>query len=142
MDAKDILALVRAGYTKEEISAMGTTTSPVEETSPVPVLKVPESAPVPAPVPDGNTDPYPVAEPVPVPAPAPVPTPAPTPVPTPVPEQAQPTASDIMREIARLTSAVQANAISNSSIPMGTGVNVEDVMASIIKPTRGARQNG
>ena len=128
MEANDILTLVRAGYTKEEISAMtGTTPSP----SPAPVVETPAPVPVPAPVVDGNPDPYPVQVPVVAPAPAPAP----------APEQAQPSMTDVMREIAKLTSAVQANAIANSSLPVQTGVNLDNVMANIIKPTRG-NQNG
>lgn len=125
MDAETILKLVNAGFTKEDIMGLGnvqaqtpTQAEPAEEPEPVPVLEVAE-------------EPVAVA----------TPTPQPTPAPTPVPEQAQPSMTDVMREIARLTSAVQANAIANSSLPVQTGVNVDNVMASIIKPTRGS-QNG
>lgn len=127
MDAKDILALVNAGFTKEDILALGN----VQEQTPAVPAEVP--APVPAPAPVPVLEVAEVAEPVPAPAPAPVPTPVPAPA------VEQPSASDIMREIAKLTSAVQANAIAQSSIPQGTGFNMEDVMANIIKPTRGAK---
>ena len=117
MDANDILALVRAGYSKEEISAMSANPNPALE-------------PVPTP---------PVEEPVPAPAPAPVPAeePAPAPAPTPAPEQSQPSTADLMREIAKLTSAVQANAIAHSVLPQGgyQQPTAEDALAEIIRPT-------
>ena len=127
MDAETILKLVNAGFTKEDIMALGNVqaqaqaqtlaqTEPAEELSPVPVLEVAEA-------------PVAVAEPTPQSAPAPA------------QEQAQPSMTDVMREIARLTSAVQANAIANTSLPVQTGANLDNVMASIIKPTRG-NQNG
>lgn len=58
MKFEDVMALVRAGYTKEDIAAMG----------------APEPTPAPAPAPE------------PTPAPGPAPTPAPEPAPTPAPE--------------------------------------------------------
>ena len=127
MDAKSIIRLLDAGYTKEEISAMETV--PVQ----TPAVETPAPAPVETPVetPAVAEAPVAVAEPAPTPAPAPAP----------AQEQAQPSTSDIMREIARLTSAVQANAIANTSLPVQTGANLDNVMANIIKPTRG-NQNG
>ena len=125
MDAKSIIRLLDAGYTKEEISAM--------ETVPVHTPAVETPAPIPAPAP--------VETPAVVEEPVAVAEPAPTPAPAPAPEQAQPSMTDVMREIARLTSAVQANAIASSSMPVQTGVNLDNVMANIIKPTRG-NQNG
>ena len=123
MDAKDILALVNAGFTKEDILALGNVQEqppavPAEAPAPVPVLEVAEVA-------------EPVSEPVPTPTPAPAPTPAPTPA------EEQPSASDIMREIAKLTSAVQANAIANSVLPQGGfhQPSAEDALAEIIRPT-------
>ena len=113
MDANDILALVRAGYSKEEISAMSANPNPAPE-------------PVPTP---------PVEEPVP--APAPVPAEEPAPAPAPAPEQTQPSPADLMREIAKLTSAVQANAIAHSVLPQGgyQQPTAEDALAEIIRPT-------
>ena len=117
MDANDILALVRAGYLKEEISAMSANPNPA-----------PEPVPTPA-----------TGEPAPVPAEEAVPTPAPAPAPAPQPaqEQAQPSTADLMREIAKLTSAVQANAIAHSVLPRGgyQQPTAEDALAEIIRPT-------
>ena len=102
MNIQDILALVRAGFSREEITNM---------------LQPNTEAPAPEPIPE--------------------PAPQPTPQPTPAPEQAQPTMSDIMNGIARLTSAVQANAIAQSVIPGGPQKTptAEDMLAEIIRPT-------
>ncbi len=129
MDAKSIIRLLDAGYTKEEITAM--------ETVPVQTPAVETSAPVPSPTPAPVETPA-VAE---APVAVAVAEPTPQPTPAPAPEQAQPSMTDVMREIARLTSAVQANAIASSSMPVQTGANLDNVMANIIKPTRG-NQNG
>lgn len=122
MDANTIIRLLDAGYTKEEISALETVQTLT------PAVETPAPAPVPAEVPVEAV----VAEPV------PAPQPQPTPTPTPVQEQTQPSTADIMREIARLTSAVQANAIANSQLPNGGGLmqmTAEDAVAEIIRPT-------
>ena len=49
----------------------------------------------------------------------------------------QKTMADIMQGIAKLTSAVQANAIAQSVIPQGlqTPPSAEDMLAEIIRPT-------
>lgn len=100
MKLEEIMALVNAGYTKEEIAALEQPANPE-------------------------------------PAPAPQPEPAPAPAPTPAPEPAQPTMADLMQSIAKLTSAVQANAIANSIIPGGANQQpaAEDMLAEIIRPT-------
>lgn len=110
MKLEEIMALVNAGYTKEEIAALEQPANP-------------EPAPAPTPEPE--------------PAPAPQPEPAPAPTPTPAPEPAQPTMADLMQSIAKLTSAVQANAIANSIIPGGNNQQpaAEDMLAEIIRPT-------
>ena len=130
MELNTILELVKAGFTKDEIMQM-------EQPKPAD----PNPQPVPAPVENTPqpTEPQPVqaqvVEPV---APA-VPTPAPTPAPQPVqtPAQDQPTMADIMQGIAKLTSAVQANAIAQSVIPQGlqNPPSAEDMLAEIIRPT-------
>ena len=112
MELTDIMALVKAGYTKEEIAQME---------------KPGTSAPAPSP------------EPVPEPAPTDAPEPEPAPVAQPVPAQpeAQPTMAELMQSIAKLTSAVQANAIAQSVIPAGVSnpPSAEDMLAEIIRPT-------
>jgi len=130
MELTDIMALVKAGYTKDEIAQM-------EKPQPSDPNPVPAVTPVATPVPvaEPTNPPAQVIEPVAVPAPAPAPAPVQQPVQTPV--QDQPTMADIMQGIAKLTSAVQANAIAQSVIPQGLSnpPSAEDMLAEIIRPT-------
>ena len=120
MELSDILSLVKAGYTREEIAQM-------ENPNPA------------------NPDPVPVQQPV-VPA-EPTPgqgaEPVAQPVPQPTQQEAQPSMADLMQSIAKLTSAVQANAIAQSVIPGGANPQTptaEDMIAEIIRPTFKARE--
>ena len=130
MELNTILELVKAGFTKDEIMQM-------EQPKPAD----PNPQPVPAPVENTPqpTEPKPVpaqvVEPVAPAVPAPAPVPAPQPVQTPA--QDQPSMADIMQSIAKLTSAVQANAIAQSVIPQGlqNPPSAEDMLAEIIRPT-------
>ena len=128
MELNTILELVKAGFTKDEIMQMA-------QPSPDHADPVPASEPVQTPVPSAEpaNPPTPVAEPVAVPAPAPTQQPAQTPP----AEPSQPTMADIMQGIAKLTSAVQANAIAQSVIPQGLSnpPSAEDMLAEIIRPT-------
>lgn len=115
MTMQEILALVEAGYTKEDIEKM--------------------QAPAPAPVPDPEPAPAPAPLPDPEPAPAPAPLPAPVPAPA-APADNEPTMRDLMQSMAKLTSAIQANAIAQSVVPGGNpGPTAEDAIAQIIRPT-------
>ena len=124
MELNTVLELVKAGFSKDEIMQMA---------QPTPVQSDPEPVPVDTPAPEPEQTP--VVAPV---APA-VPTPVPvaTPPQTPPQEQPQPTMADIMQGIAKLTSAVQANAIAQSVIPAGlqNPPSAEDMLAEIIRPT-------
>lgn len=124
MELNTILELVKAGFTKDEIMQMAQPTTPV--TNPEPVQMEMD-------IPPQETEPTPaqVVEPV-VPA-----VPTPVPVPAQQPAQDQPTMADIMQGIAKLTSAVQANAIAQSVIPQGlqNPPSAEDMLAEIIRPT-------
>ena len=124
MELTDIMALVKAGYTKDEIAQM-------EKPQPSDPNPVPSVTPVatPAPVAEPTNPHAQVAEPVAVPAPAPVPQPA--------QQEAQPTMAELMQSIAKLTSAVQANAIAQSVIPaeVSNPPSAEDMLAEIIRPT-------
>ena len=122
MELNTILELVKAGFTKDEIMQMAQPTTPV--TNPEPV-----QTPVDTPAQETEPAPAQVAEPV---APA-----VPAPVPAQQPAQDQPTMADIMQGIAKLTSAVQANAIAQSVIPQGlqNPPSAEDMLAEIIRPT-------
>lgn len=113
MELNDILALAKAGYTREEIEQMENPGTP-----------------------DAAPAIVPVAEPAPAPQPAAVP--AAVPAAQPVQQEAQPTMAELMQSIAKLTSAVQANAIAQSVIPGGANQQTptaEDMLAEIIRPT-------
>lgn len=122
MELTDIMALVKAGYTKDEIAQMESPNP--QNANPIPV---PEPTPVQTPTP----------EPVPAQVVEPVAVPSPAPVPQPVQQEAQPTMAELMQSIAKLTSAVQANAIAQSVIPAGVSnpPSAEDMLAEIIRPT-------
>lgn len=124
MELTDIMALVKAGYTKDEIAQM----EKPQTSDPNPVPAVPPVATA-VPTTEPTNPPTQVAEPVAVPAPAPVPAPTPT--------QTEPTMAELMQSIAKLTSAVQANAIAQSVIPAGVSnpPSAEDMLAEIIRPT-------
>ena len=126
MELTDILALVKAGYTRDEIAQMDTPKTVQPNTEPVPVVETPQIV-EPVAVPTSTPVAVPVAE----------PTPTPQPTQTPPQEQPQPTMADIMQGIAKLTSAVQANAIAQSVIPQGLSnpPRAEDMLAEIIRPT-------
>ena len=124
MELNDIMALVKAGYTKEEIAQME---------SPNPTEPTPVQTPAPTPVPEQT----PVQMQMQIPAPEPVAQPVPA------QQEAQPTMAELMQSIAKLTSAVQANAIAQSVIPGGTNPQTptaEDMLAEIIRPTFKARE--
>lgn len=118
MELSEILALVKAGYTRDEINQMAQNTAPVPDTEPV-QLSIEDVTPAP--------EPAPRHEPEPKPAPAPADPPA----------DNQPTMAELMQSIAKLTSAVQANAIAQSVIPQGLTEppKAEDMLAQIIRPT-------
>ena len=124
MELTDILSLVKAGYTREEIAQM-------EKPQPSDPNPVPTVQPVATPVPvaEPTNPPAQVVEPVAVPVAQPVPQPA--------QQEAQPTMAELMQSIAKLTSAVQANAIAQSVIPAGVSnpPSAEDMLAEIIRPT-------
>lgn len=130
MVLNDILTLVKAGYTRDEIAQMEQQEISNANPEPVPVT---------------------VAEPAqnPEPSSSQVVEPVPTAVPTAVPvaqsttAQTEPTMAEIMQSIAKLTSAVQANAIAQSVIPGGLTQptpTAEDMLAEIIRPTFKARE--
>lgn len=125
MELSDILTLVKAGYTREEIAQMEKPATP----DPAPVV---EPTPTPAPVAE------PAPAPVVVPVAVPTAQPAPAPTQQPVQAPAEPTMAELMQSIAKLTSAVQANAIAQSVIPGGANPQTptaEDMLAEIIRPT-------
>lgn len=134
MELNDIIQLVKAGYAKHEIEQMDKPQP--SNPDPVPVQQ-------PAETPVQNDQPTDVPAPVVAPVAAAVPVPQPVPQPQQQPAQAkpvepaQPSMADIMQGIAKLTSAVQANAIAQSVIPQGLSnpPSAEDMLAEIIRPT-------
>ena len=128
MVLNDILTLVKAGYTRDEIAQMEQQETANANPEPVPVAV---DEPVQNPEPSSSQ----VVEPVPtaVLVAQPQPTPAPS----------EPTMAELMQSIAKLTSAVQANAIAQSVIPGGLTQQTptaEDMLAEIIRPTYKARE--
>lgn len=120
MELSTVIELVKAGFTHDEIMQMAQPQSANANPEPVPVAPT-----------------EPIAEPVQEPVAEPVAVAVPTLVPTAQPEQSQPSMADIMQSIAKLTSAVQANAIAQSVIPGGVQnqPTAEDMLAEIIRPT-------
>ena len=124
MTAQDIIKLVEAGFTHDEILNM--------ENGPVSLATVQTSAPAPEPVPEPTNES------------APAQAPAPATVPDPVPDQKHDKPdpvyliTELSKQVAQLTSAVQAQAIQNSSIPGGLPKmpDAADTLAEIIRPTR------
>lgn len=113
MNVNDIMKLLDAGYTKEEISA----------------LEAPEAKPEPAPAPE--------AKPEPVPAPKANPEAKPEPAPEP---EAEPTLADVLKQMAKLTATIQANALAQTQINgQPKAPTAEDMIAQIIRPTRKER---
>ena len=124
MRLEDVMALVHAGYTKDEIGAM----------------TAPEPAPAPAPAPAPEPAPTPAPEPAPTPAPAPAPTPAPTPAPAPAPAPAAAPATPVSQTEALLREILGAVQMSNikkitTEPPVEKGADV--VTARIINPNYG-----
>ena len=120
MELTDIMALVKAGYTKNEIMQMAQPAPTTADSEPVQMaMDIPAQVSEPAPA--HVTEPVAVAKPVPQPEQIP----------------AEPTMAEVMQSIAKLTSAIQANAISQSRIPEGLSnpPSAEDMLAEIIRPT-------
>lgn len=127
MNAQEVLELLRGGFTHDEIMQ----------------LVSPGSVPAPAPAPE------PTPEPDNEPTPAPAPVPAPVPDPVPAPEPAQPNIGDLIKanqdlqlQVAKLTSTLQANAISSSMMPGGIPQQPDAaaVLGQIIRPTRSKKE--
>ena len=114
MNYEDIILLVKAGYTRDQIAAM----------------QAPAPTPAPAPAP----------APTPAPAPAPAPTPAPTPADQEPPEQLgiEDLSQMLAAEFAKLNDAiVKANLQQAQQPPQES---VDDILASIINPPQ--KQSG
>ena len=105
MKYDDIMKLVNAGFTAEQIQAM----------------EAPAPDPTPAPAPD------------PTPAPAPDPTPAPAPAPAPVPDLSA-TLGAMQQTINQLAAAVQAGMLRTAQTGAPTVEDTPEILAHIINP--------
>ena len=110
MTLNEIIALVNAGFTKDEIAKLSAPT------------------PVPAPAP----------EPTPAPAPTPAPTPAPAQLPViHTPDDAsQQMFNNLLQQMSQLTQAVYQNNILNSQNQIPQERTAADITAEIINPNR------
>ena len=127
MTAQEILQLMQGGFTHDEIIAL------TQETP------VPAPVPVPGPASDPEPAPAQVDEPAPVPAANPAPEPAPAAAPEPDQiAQLLKAQAELQRQVAQLTSTLQANAIANSVLPGGIPhqPDAAEALAEIIRPTR------
>ena len=120
MKLDDVLALIRAGYTREEIAAFET-----------PAPSVPENKPTPVP----GEQPAPENKPTPVPGEQPAPENKPTPVPNEQPKPgAAPTPADLKAIIAQaVKEAMQAQAIANSNQPGTATPTAEECLAGMLR---------
>ena len=130
MKYEDLVTLLKAGYTRQEIEAM--------ESQPAPAA--PEAAQ------DTNPTPAPTPAPVPTPTPAPVPAPsAPAADPTTVPSS-NPDMASVLAAIqtmgTNIVTALQAAQLGGATLPTAKPDSIESVMASIINPTNGGGQHG
>lgn len=109
MTVTEIMKLLDAGYTKEEITALE---APAPEATPEAEL---EAKPEPAPAPEAKPEA----------APAP---------------DAEPTLADVLKQMAKLTATIQANALAQTQIAgQPKAPTAEDMIAQIIRPTRKER---
>lgn len=140
MTAQEIIQLMNGGFTHDEIIALTQT----------PAAAATDTVPAPAPAPEPQ--PSPVVEPTPAPVPAPAPAPAPEPAQAPAPADPQPdmvklvqgmmaAQMEMQKQMATLTSAIQANAIANSQIP-GGNPNPPDAAAALAEIIRPSRKGG
>lgn len=107
MELNDILALVKAGYTKEEITSFGHISSLTAETT----------APVPT---DAVADAVPAQE-----------EPKPEPAPAPIVDN-----SEVLNAIKALTTTIQKNAILKDDMKVSNEESAVDILGSIINPKR------
>ena len=117
MNYEDIILLVKAGYTRDQIAAM--------------------QAPAPTPAPAPEPAPAPTQEPAPAPAPTPAPTPA-EPQAQPKPQGIEDLSQMLAAEFSKLNDAiVKANLKQAQQPPLES---VDDILASIINPPQ--KQSG
>ena len=132
----DILTLAKAGFTANQIIALGSIQSPSVAPVQLPdgsgVMVAPLAPVAPAPVaPVAPVAPAPVAPVAPAPV-APAPSPAPVaPAPTPAPDPFQ----QLFEQMTGIKQAIQSSNIQNSTIATQPQTT-DDILASIIQPTK------
>ena len=116
MTYSELMKLVNAGFTKQEILAITGQLNAAPAKAPDPVPE-PEPAKAPDPVPD------------------PEPVKAPDPVPDPIPDPTQSALDLLTAQVTKLTTLVQRSNILNSEQPELKQQTAEDIVASIIFPS-------
>ena len=109
MTFEQLIKLLDAGFTKDEIMALNGTPAPAPQTEP-------EPDPEPAPQPEPEPDPEPAPQPEPAPAPAP-----------------QNDQAAILAKLEELNQTIIRSNINNSRQPETE--SVDDILATIIRPT-------
>ena len=127
MTAQDIIQLLNGGFTHDEIIAL------TQEQVQSPSVSIPDPAPVPEP-PTAQAD-----DPSEVPSPDPAPAAADEPDQIAVLLKAQ---ADLQKQVATLTSTLQAQAIANSVLPGGIPQQPDaaQVLGQVIRPTRSKKE--
>lgn len=112
MTLQEVLTLAKAGFTAEQISALGAADQSTGQ-----------PAPDPAPAPAGSPDPAPAA-----PAPDPDPAPAPTAAPDPY--------AEIMQQLGLLSKQIQNSNLITAQQPAPAELTGDQVLANIVAPPR------
>lgn len=112
MELKDILALVNAGFTRNDIMNLSGRSAP-SSVEPAAAAEAPTPA---------------AAEPAPAPAPEP---PKPEPAPAPVPDN-----SEVLAALKDLTQTIRKNAIMRDTMKPSEEPSAVDILASVINPPK------
>lgn len=126
MQISDVIALSHAGFTADQIMQM----AQAQQQAPAPQqiqqpVQVPQQLPMQMPQPQLMQQPT-------IPAPAPTPAPAPAPAPDPKPDPFQ----QLFEQMTGIKQAIQSSNIQNSQIAGGAPQSTDDILASIIQPTK------
>ena len=135
MNITDVIALSKAGFTSDQIIQMAQAEQPQQVQQPV---QIPQQLPVQMPQPQLIQQPT-----VPVQLPdgsgvfvAPIGTPAPAPAPAPAPEQQKDPFQQLFEQMTGIKQAIQTQNINNSQMAPAAPQTTDDILASIIQPTK------
>lgn len=133
MQISDVIALSHAGFTADQIMQM----AQVQQQAPAPQqiqqpVQVPQQIPQPQMMQPVISPQQMAAIQPPAPAPAPTPAPAPAPAPDPKPDPFQ----QLFEQMTGIKQAIQSSNIQNSQIAGGAPQSTDDILASIIQPTK------